>query len=292
MKTTNYCEYMPVYSQARYLDFSEFEGINDNIILDINTVLPEGGIIRNKNDGKTYILLDLEQPNRFLYSPGWECVNNANYYDKIYTINPYFVKYMNKALGKELYHYVFFPFTKKNIPPEQIKEYDVFYSGHHIPLLDPYFNALRDKGVKLQIVEGGVFTYEEKLIENAKSKMSLVHNYYHSINFANPDDNPAEIRKNTFDDHMGFTQHKGRVLEAAFSKSLMLCMKDQFNLIEDLFEENKHFLYVTVETVNDVVQDVLNNYDNYQQMIEDAYQHALNNYTTECLYHRLIDDLK
>jgi len=69
-----------------------------------------------KNNNKKYVLIELEQPNRFLHpSTHNDTFLCENFYDKILTINPEFVKNRNKKLGKDLYEHVFFPYSKNYI---------------------------------------------------------------------------------------------------------------------------------------------------------------------------------
>ena len=79
----------------------------------------------------------------------------------------------------------------------------------------------------------------------------------------------------------GTPQIKTRPFEAAFCKSLILCKKDQWNIIEEWFEPNTEFLYY--EDSNDlyhIIRKALDNYSDYQDIIERAHTKALNNYTT------------
>ena len=64
-------------------------------------------------------------------------------------------------------------------------------------------------------------TYVEKLKLISQSKITVVHNLTGT----------------------GTTQIKTRPFEAAFSRSLILCKKDQWNIIEEWFEPDKDFLY-------------------------------------------------
>ena len=62
----------------------------------------------------------------------------------------------------------------------------------------------------------------------------------------------------------------------------MLCQYDQFNVIEKFFEPNKHFLYFkTFDEMQDIIRDVIENYSKYQEMIDNAFEKAVNNYTTK-----------
>lgn len=103
-------------------------------------------------------------------------------------------------------------------------------------------------------------SYTEKLNLISKSKITIVHNL-------NGNNTP---------------QLKSRPFEAALCKSLILCKKDNWNLIEEWFVEGEDFLYYNDSNdLKSIIDDVLNNYDSYNQIIENCYNKAINNYTTK-----------
>jgi spore maturation protein CgeB len=62
---------------------------------------------------------------------------------------------------------------------------------------------------------------------------------------------------------------------------LILCKKDNWNIIEKWFEPNKEFLYFENEIdLENLITEILKNYDKYQIIINNAYNKAINNYTT------------
>jgi spore maturation protein CgeB len=75
-------------------------------------------------------------------------------------------------------------------------------------------------------------------------------------------------------------QLKSRTFEAAFSRSLILCKKDPFNVIERYFEPGKEFIYYTNDTLESTIRDILNNNDRYAIIAENAYQRACQSYTS------------
>jgi len=77
-------------------------------------------------------------------------------------------------------------------------------------------------------------------------------------------------------------QIKSRMFEAAFSRCVILCQKDSWNPIEKFFEPEKEFLYFEdEEDLKKILSHVLDNYDEFDQMRESAYNTAVNNYTTK-----------
>lgn len=84
---------------------------------------------------------------------------------------------------------------------------------------------------------------------------------------------------------------KSRTFEAAFCKSLMLVQKDDFNIIEEFFEPEKEFIYFKKGELNIKITEILKNYSKFNEVIEAAYNRAINNYTTEIFFNKYLKDL-
>jgi spore maturation protein CgeB len=70
-------------------------------------------------------------------------------------------------------------------------------------------------------------------------------------------------------------QMKTRMVEAAACKTLMLIYKDDWNVIEEWFEPNKHFLYwETFEELENLISEVSTNYEKYWPIVEAANEHV------------------
>ena len=79
-------------------------------------------------------------------------------------------------------------------------------------------------------------------------------------------------------------QYKCRAAEAAFCKSLLLVKKDPWNLIEHYFLPNKEFLYYeNKDDLEDKIHYILNNYSEFSDIINNAYERSLN-YTAKPLF--------
>jgi spore maturation protein CgeB len=82
-------------------------------------------------------------------------------------------------------------------------------------------------------------------------------------------------------------QFKTRMVEAAACKTLMLMYKDNWNVIEEWFEPNKHFLYwETFEELESLIKDVSNNYEKYWHIVEAANEHV-QQYSIENLMNKI-----
>jgi len=80
---------------------------------------------------------------------------------------------------------------------------------------------------------------------------------------------------------MTMPQIKTRVFEAALNKTLLLIRKDEWNVIEHWFEPDKDFLYYTDETLENKINEISTNWNNYTDIVNNAYKKAINNYTTQ-----------
>ena len=69
--------------------------------------------------------------------------------------------------------------------------------------------------------------------------------------------------------------------EAAISKTLNLVYRDQWNVVEDWYTPDKEFIYFdNKQDLENKIQDILGNWDDYQYIINNAYNRAMK-YTTD-----------
>ena len=79
-------------------------------------------------------------------------------------------------------------------------------------------------------------------------------------------------------------QFKVRNHEIASSKSLLLVKKDPWNLIEDFYKPEKEFIYFeNFDELHDIIKDVSENFENYENIIESAYTRS-RDYTAEKIF--------
>jgi spore maturation protein CgeB len=177
--------------------------------------------------------------------------------------------------------------------PENKKTIDVIYVGN-APF--EYLNKIQWDNKKNVLIgkvnpkaTRGFVSYVEKLNLISMSKISICTNEYvlngdalnFLKNFSNIND-ILEIRNNKL------TQHKSRVIEAAFCRSIILCKSDEFNIIEDIFDVKKEFIYFDDSNLKEIINEILSNYDKYKIIADNAYNRAINNYTTKHFYNKYI----
>lgn len=238
-----------------------------------------------KDPNKLDILIEFEQPNRFMHSISHNTTFMCEeYFDKILTINPTFVKNRNNVLGKELYQHVYFPYSTRYLHTNFEKIYDVVYTSN----LD-YFdvkNKIPSKSLIWIGNDGNIkdIEYENKIDFIRGSKIMLSHSV---VSFKNQIDF-MDTHKNILTHNDGiFEQHKARTIEAAFNKSIIIHFDTGQKIIEEFFENGVDFLYYK----NGIIEEILNNYNHYNYLAENAYNKAINNFTTNNFYNDFIKPL-
>lgn len=262
------------------LHFEEF--VDDKIVLHLGY---NENNLKTKDNDKIHVLLELEQPNRFLHPKTHETTFRCeNYFDKILTINPEFVKNRNKILNKELYEHVFFPYSSKYVKTDFDKTNTIIHTGNK-----DYFNIFN--GLKkynlIWVGNNGThrkISYLEKIRLTAESKIAITHSiidFKEIIPFLDNHSNVISHNNGIFE------QHKARTIESAFNKVIMIHMNTGQKVIEEFFEVGKDFLYYE----EGLIDEIIHNYDKYTFLSENAYNKAVNNYTTEHFYNKYIKPL-
>ena len=208
--------------------------------------------------------------------------------DEVLTICPYTAKCFDNRT------FVFFPFNDEFIPVNTEKIYDVIYTGSHphnvnwggvIDVMSRYNHRYVYFTNGTHVTDIGL-SYREKMNLYGQSKIAVCHGLATAweVNVpryrAFPKSNENEAFKSL--DKNLLPQFKSRVMEAAFSKCLILHYKDEWNVIENWFDVGEEFLFFsTPEELDTIIKDVLDNPNKYQPIIDKAYNKAINNYTTK-----------
>jgi len=248
------------------------------------------------------IRLDFDEPSKF--GIGDNPDKYDHYFDKIFTICPYTAQWLNKRQNNNKRILICYPTNENYIPKETNKIYDIIYVGNIVSKhvrkdieTMTKFNYRLVSFSKDKLVTSRGVSHKTKLKIISQSKITLVHNLlflnpYHIINIWRAKDwgkNKAfrliphwyEFWKMFTDKNIVIPQTKSRLFESALCRSLILCKKDPFNVIENFFEPNKDFIYYKEGELEQKVDDILKNYDKYQKIIESAYKKAKKYYTTK-----------
>lgn len=275
----------PVY----HLGFERYENTCSDFYLMLGNVYD--AINSGKYDDKPKVVLTLEEPNFCTVGHHVETFNKC---DKILTICPYTAETISNR------KFVFFPFDEINIPPEQEKIYDVIYTGsiqskfvsNAIDCMLPYNYVFVNFNGDPRSNKPKV-SYKEKLNLYSKTKVTICHNLLwpnksdisRYRQFSNADKNEAFAKL----DECLMPQIKSRVFEAAFSRSVILCAKDYWNIIEKFFTPEKDFIYFESERdLKFKLEDIVKNYHKYEEMTKSAFNKAVSNYTTQKFVERFL----
>ena len=93
-------------------------------------------------------------------------------------------------------------------------------------------------------------------------------------------------------DNIEIPQIKSRVFEAAFCRSLILCQRDEFNIIENFFKPDDEFIYYEKGKLTGKISEILSNFSKYELVVENAYKKATQEYTVAKFYSQFLKDLK
>lgn len=296
---------------TRFFEFEEFEKEAGDFAL-IEGLFDSAKLKIMKENKVVY--LEFEEPNRFCSKDYLLNNKNNDEFYKIFSICPFTTDWLNKKHKNNKRTAVFFPFNKKHIPQPKEKNFDVIYTGHvvHKEILNlartiSKFNYRFVSASENKLVTDCNVSYKEKLDLIARSKIMIVHNLLYLSK--EPLNNVLKIKD--YRENEAFKlipkkyaglkriikgievpQLKSRAFEAAFSKTLILCRKDDFNIIEKYFKPNEEFLYYEKNNLKTKITEILDNYESYKEIIENAYYRAVKEYTTEAFFKKYLKELK
>lgn len=238
--------------------------------------------------------------------PGKRPMDYEDGMDVVFSICPYTVEFMNQNTGKNKYRDIFYPYCSSLVPGPTEKKYDVIYHGgihgiEHSRCLKAmakfnYRYCSMTHGINqttyqhLPYATNLNLSFRDKINLIAESKISICYNLVHVM----PDqvgrimgikasyaDRFIPAFKTVGEGWDVMPQFKTRMHEAAFSKTLNLIRRDEWNVAERYYEPETEFVYFDDEKDLAVkIQDILRNWDSYQPVIERAYEKS-KLYTTD-----------
>jgi hypothetical protein len=261
-------------------------------------------------DYERKVLIDLWSPCQFngLQQPGnIDAHKMVDYFDEVYSICPYTVKWMNEVNGYDKMRDIKSPFNKKLVPEPKEKEYDVCYTGSiHSQEFADLVNTISEFNYRFisKGVTQGDFSIDkitdlrvstpEKMNIVAKSKIGVAINLLYltpdQVNhfLSYPRINENEMYEGVLKDSHTESfwtrapQFKIRIHEYAVSKTLILCKRDSWNVIERYYVPDEDFLYFEdMQDLRSKIYDILGDWDRYQSMIENAYEKVNKYYMTD-----------
>lgn len=280
----------------KYEDIVEFFGFGNGVEISTEKLALLGiganhsavsDMVREYKDYYKMFLLP-EEPNAFATSESYRhIINMENTFDLIFTCCKYTTEWRKNYYGIDKRVYTFTPFSTKFIYPDQEKIYPAYFTGHSRPsaLLSEIYDVINKVGGKIvDASKYGVITHDEKMVENAKSKVSVTYgllflngSHIYTIN-SMPHWEKCEAFSNI---KTGLIpQMKTRVYEAALSKSIILHKKDEWNVIEDWYTPSVDFIYFHDKNdLEEKINEINKNYEQYKYIADNAYNKTINNYT-------------
>lgn len=248
--------------------------------------------------GRRKILLDLWSPCTLYSNP--EHLYSIESFDRIYSICPYTTKWTNEFLGKDLMRYTFYPINPKNLNvPTKDKIFDVcFVGGIHsdehlncLSILDKFNYSFVSQSYHPKCTHVNL-PNTEKLGVVAQSKIGVCFNilYLNRNQALVMGSRYPSILTDVFPqvrDDLQLPQFKSRIHEFALCKTLILCKRDKWNVVEDFYKENEDFLYFdNLNHLNHLISEITKNYYNYSHLLDSAYSKVMK-YTSENLIEKI-----
>ena len=257
------------------------------------------------------VRLEFEEPNKFFIPENFDVYDGD--FHKVLTLCPFTAKYLNNYQKAERRVPIFFPFNEAFIPPKSEKQYDIIYTGHlhskpfiqDMKSISKFNYRLVSNSAHFLVTDRGV-GYKEKLDLISQSKITLTHNVLYPTvrHILNVWKYPEWRQNGAFSDFplgvfgllrrllngpaIEAPQLKSRIFEAAFCRSLILCKKDKFNVIEKYFTPGEEFVYYDEGNLVGTVKKILRNYDGYLPVIDKAYNRAVSQYTTAAFFEKYL----
>lgn len=257
-------------------------------------------------DYKKKILLNLWMPTEFNCENPFQPYNDGrtpwqpegkylDYFDVIYTICPYTPKWLKEVAGANKYKYKDIWHSYGTVedyggsPLDYTKKYDVGYFGGILggwhkqmaTILRLNYNSRICYMYPNEFTTDWGLNTQQKLQLGANTKISVVFataplepKHISSIkSYSDWEKNEAFIGVN--DDPPLMPQFKPRILEAAYTKSIILIHRDRWNVIERWFEPDEYVSFTDLNDMKQKIDHILSNYESYFPMIEKAYRRAI-----------------
>tara|TARA_R110000744_G_scaffold11217_4_gene34254 strand:- start:3317 stop:4276 length:960 start_codon:yes stop_codon:yes gene_type:complete len=303
-------------TNAYHFNFKKFSNDDKKNVLMYGYDSPTNELLSGQLSDYRKIFFNNWAPCEFAQETDHNNKGPMNYdekFDVIYSICPYTVEWLNSLkLGRE-YRYIFYPFCETLIPEQQEKKYDVIYHGgihgkehvdcinaiskfnyryctmtHHINNLTIHF---------LPYATNTNLPFKDKIKLVAQTKISICYNMVH----VHKEHIPRIKSQPEYENNLAFSsiedlgimpQFKTRIHEAAISRTLNLVRRDKWNIIENYYTPNEHFVYFEDEVDLPIkLKEILNDWESYQPMIDNAYNKALE-YTAEKFISKIQEDIE
>tara|TARA_Y100000296_G_C5171570_1_gene257588 strand:- start:1177 stop:2166 length:990 start_codon:yes stop_codon:yes gene_type:complete len=238
------------------------------------------------------------------------------FFDKIFTVCPYTAEWLNNLQQTNKYSLTFVPFDIKTVPEtNEEKEFDAIYWG-----------GVHGEDHKLILEAISKFKYNFFTLGPQEWCGSKEPKYYKYITHMNvPRAEMWEILRKTkinvcvnlihlndeqkrnikaisrWEENRAFShidegiipQMKTRPIESAINRTLILVKRDPWNVIENWWEPDKEFIYYDDnDELEEKIKHILENWSDYEHIIENAFNKAIGSYTVEKLVEQMAGGIK
>jgi hypothetical protein len=295
------------------LDFSQFENGKNNLLYAYGIDAGYRMVRPDRSLFTSTVYFEGEEPNGFVNGQlphergNWE----LDYWTKILHTCPYTAAWENAVYDTDKFELTNTIHNEK-LMFESEKIYDVCYIGStgfdkgysiHYQITDiikkfpKYRFVSRDP---LPHVTNKSVSHTDKLKINSQCKISVCTSLLHTTHPYLIAQQSSNIKKmphwelnEAFKmiDYGFMPQIKGRVTEAGATKSLVLLLKDEWNVVEYFYKPNEHFIYFdSLDKLEDTIKDCLNNWSYCEKIIDNMYNYVKDNYVTEKFYKRHLEN--
>jgi hypothetical protein len=287
------------FDPVRSINFSPFLDKLEGISIYYGLGVDE----ENTNNDKNFkVKINVETPN-FIYT--YDTLKEFNTYDLILHLCPYTCDYLNTKYNTDKFKSIFFPINPYTNTSE--RTINTFYTGgkhdlypiHLIyRIMNKYIGNDMINKLNTEMSSTSIKGYYDKLNILSRTKICLVHNVL--INVTNFPNYHSYINDDLCKQKLPWhtttalvPQLKSRIFEGALMGCVLLVYKDEYKTIERYFEENKEFIYFeSEEDLDNKVKMILDNYEEYKIIAENAKNKVMNNYLISNLVDFIIKNKK
>lgn len=294
-------------TNTHYFDLDEYSEIFADSCLYYGYTFIENGIEKDLlGQNKRNIYLNVTAPTEFCSQQDY---NADNCFDEVVTICPYSNQWLNEVKNTNKYKTICYPFNEKYIPTNKEKLYDVIYHGGiHGETYIQCLEILKNFNYRYSSLSWGINNLTKQYLKYATNldldnqsknnlisqcKISVCYNNFpirDSGDLSNIKSRPYWWKNEAFayaETLKIVPQFKSRFNEAAMSRTLNLLKKDEWNVVENWYTPNEDFIYFdSNEELKEKIEEILNNFDKYKKIIDNAYIKCLN-YTSKKLYEKI-----
>ena len=288
------------------LNFSKLENEKQNLMFYYG--IHPGYRMARPTNFKNNIYFETEEPNGLSEGqlPHQRGNWNLNFWTKIINICPYSADWENKVYNTDKFLNYVYPFDEDLLVKDYTKKYDVIYvgglHGRH-GIFSSMVNSIQRFNHRFVSMVGyrGVtdlnISLQQKMKIWAESKITVCANLlsenspnqFSSRMKALPD--WRENKALSYIDEGIMPQIKPRITDAAVSKSLVLVLKDPWNVIETWFKPNVHFIYFdSLKELPDKIEWCLNNWEYCEKITENMYNEFMAKYSIKKFYKFLLEE--